>query len=248
MRNLKSVQLTRQLILHVQPPEGAGGDRLVTTGTSGPPAGADWGPSFDEIVDHLGPTDPEVREWLGRYRGMHPASDRPLPLRDLLDFGYGVDVGSMSDAGYGRLEEALEAGQQWGLAEWLGRAGPRVPLPARVVAAVGVASVWWLPALAAVDPRNAADVRQMLARVAGADCESAPAVAAFQQALGTWRGLPRSKPPPPYVGHFCGAVRALLAALVDPPGYPALAESLSFATVAPDGSRRSEAIAAAVGG
>lgn len=220
----------------------------MTPGTSGPPPGAGWGPSFDEIVGHLAPTDPEVREWLARYRGTHQAPDRPLPLRDLLDFGYGMEVGSMSDEGYDRLGEALEAGQQWGLAEWLARAGPGLPLPGRVVNAVEAASAWWLPALAAVDPGNAAEVQELLGRVADPDREPGPTVAAFREALGMWRGLPRPKPPPPYVGHFCGAVRALLEALVDPPGYPALAESLSFATVAPDGSRRSEAIAAAVGG
>ncbi len=189
-----------------------------------------------------------MRAWLARFRGMHPAPNRPMPLRDLLDFGYGVDVGSISDAGYDRLGEALEDGQRWGLAEWLERAGPRVPLPGRVVAAVAAAGGWWLPALAAVDPGNATEVRDLLARITGAGGEAGPAEAAFREALGTWRGLPRPKPPPPYVGHFCGAVRALLEALVAPPGYPALAESLSFATVAPDGSRRSEAIAAAVGG
>jgi hypothetical protein len=132
------------------------------------------------------------------------------------------------------------------LAQWVSRAGSFLPIPERVIAAVVVASGWWLPVLRDIDGPNAAEVEQLLRVAAEIGRDPASPRDAFKVALKTRRGLPRSSPPPPYVGHYCAAVWGLAEALADPPGYDGLGRSLHFATVSPDGSRRTREIAEAV--
>jgi hypothetical protein len=143
---------------------------------------------------------------------------------------------------------ALVYAGRWGLARWLSRAESFLPLPGRVIAAIEVASGWWLPVLKAVDGPNAAGVEHLLSAAGAIGRDPSAARDVVKVALETRLGLPRNSPPPPYVGHYCAAVSGLAEALVDPPGYDSLARSLHFAAVAPDGSRRSREIAEAVMG
>ena len=203
------------------------------------------GPSFDDIVAHFASTDREVVGWLAEYRRRYPTPDQPLSLAELLDFGFGMDIGAMSDAAYEKLMALLEDGLVWGLSEWLSRTAETVPVAERVIAAVELTSSWWRPVLRAED---AEVVERLLRQVREVHRDPAAAREPLRVALDTWAGLPPSKPPPPYVGHYCGAVRHLLEAVLNPPNYGELAACLDYVTVAPDGSRRRAEIAAVLTG
>jgi hypothetical protein len=212
---------------------------------------ASLGPSFDEIVAHFAPSERRVLSWVEGLREFYvrcgKRCDLPLRLEQLLRFGYeiGTPTGE-EDEPFEEVEAFVAMAHEWALAEWLRRAQPILPLSERVAAAVELSSSWWLPVLQSLDPPGA-DAVERLIRAAGEcarDPESPRAVLAT--ALATKAGLPPSRPPPPYVGHFSGAVWSWLEALIEPPNFVKLARALDYAAVGPDGVRHEGEIAGAV--
>jgi hypothetical protein len=217
--------------------------------TPGPPVSApgsgDWGPSFGEIVQYLAPTEPSIVERLVRYGTRYGALDRPLNLENLLDLGVYTEAKPFVELEPEWQLALISAGER-GLARWVSRATSFLPIPGQVIAAVEMASGWWLPVLRAIDGPNATEVEILLQAMVEIGRDPTSQRDSVRFALETRRGLPRSSPPPPYVGHYCASIWRLAEALANPPGHEALARSLHFAVVAPDGSRRSREIAAAV--
>lgn len=209
---------------------------------------ADCGPSFDDIVGGLALTEAEAIAWTVEYRGSFQTPDKPLGLPALLNFGYGLGMGTMSDEAYEEINDALDDARDRALAQWIQRAAVVIPVEERVAAAVELAASWWLPVLAQLDAQNAQEVAQLLGTAAALSRNPALPRDALKEARDTRVGLPPSRPPPPYVGHFCAAVMHLLDAMIDPPNYDDLAQSLGFTVVAPDGSRRTNEIAGTVTG
>jgi hypothetical protein len=221
--------------------------------TRAPRSLATCGPSFETIVGHFAPESHVVTSWVEELRELYRESgrelDAPLELGRLLEFGYevGTPTGEEGEP-FESLEAFVESAHQWGLTQWLTHAAALVPVAERVAAAIELTTTWWLPVLRAHDAASAAALERLVLRAH--DCARDPNASRgdLETALSTGVGLPPARPPPPYVGHFRGAVSRLLQALTRPPELAALAESLSYAAVAPDGSRRSPAIAAVVEG
>jgi hypothetical protein len=212
------------------------------------------GPSFEEIVAHFAPSEYQVLKWIDElrdvFRGAARPLDEPLEFEALLEFTY--ELGSPSgEEGepFESVEEFIEESHRWGIAEWLARARPFLPVNERAVAAVTLASAWWLPVLRETAGQDTYAIERVLV-VANAYAQNSADSAsrtALADVLASRVGLPPSAPPPPYVGHFYGAISCLLRALVDS-DVEELADCLSYAVVAPDGSRRAAEIAAVVEG
>jgi hypothetical protein len=212
---------------------------------------ASLGPSFDEIVTHFAPTEHRILSWVEKLREFYvrcaKRCDLPLRLEQLLRFGY--EVGTPTGEGdepFEDVEAFVAVAHEWAIAEWLRRAEPILPLSERVAAALELSSSWWLPVLQSLDAPGA-DAVERLVRAAG-ECARDPEAsrAVLETALATKVGLPPSRPPPLYVGHFSGAVWSWLEALVDPPNFEKLARALDYAAVGPDGFRHEGEIASAV--
>lgn len=212
---------------------------------------ATCGPSFEEIVEHFAPASYTVTTWVEElrefYRDSARSLDAPLELVTLMNFGYeiGTPTGEEGEP-FESLEEFVENAHLWGINRWLTRAADFTPAVERVLAAVELAGTWWIPVIGAVDQTRANALEALLLEARRCVHDPKLSRSALETALATRSGLPPSRPPPAYVGHFCGAVMGLLEALVASPVSLELAESLSYAVVAPDGSRRSAAIAAVV--
>lgn len=212
---------------------------------------ASLGPSFDEIVAHFAPNEQRILAWVEELREFYvrcaKRCDLPLRLEQLLRFGYeiGTPTGE-EDEPFEEVEAFVAAAHEWALAEWLRRAAPILPIGERVAGAVELSGSWWLPVLQSLDAPGA-DAVERLIRAAG-ECARNPQRprALLENALATKVGLPPSRPPPLYVGHFSGAVWSLLEALIDPPNFEKLARALDYAAVGPDGVRHEGEIACAV--
>lgn len=218
-----------------------------------PSSPCSFGPSFEEVIAHFGPTDHDVLAWIEENRDLlrkrRRPLDAPLSLADLLVAfrEVGTPTGEEGEP-YEDLESFAEDASAWGIVQWLTRAAPSVPVLENACSAVRQTSVVWLPLLRTMRPQVAEDLGRILATAADIIRDPGASRAPLEIALATRVGMPPSSPPPPYVGHLCGAVTGLLRAIVSPPGYEALAECLRYALVAPDGSRLVKDVAAAVEG
>lgn len=110
-------------------------------------------------------------------------------------------------------------------------------------AALGAAWTRWQPVLAAAPGHDEAAVAAQVAIAAAASSTGDE----LAHALAAVKALPSLRSPPAYVGHFYGALLGLLDGRVgrDYERFGRLAACLSFACVAPDGSRQTAAVVAA---
>jgi hypothetical protein len=191
--------------------------------------------SINDLLQLAAPGYPQIYDWIEKHllaesNGRDPA--KPLTVEEILHFGIGVDLDVDSD-------EEAEVFTDW--FEQV-RHGALVRLVERddgfdwAVAGVRLASSWWLPVL---EPARSPERMLAIAADPGASPD------ALAQARLDFIAL-RQGPPPPWVGHFYAAVGALLDTRLAK--HPAarlshLADCVSFACVAPDGSNRAAAIA-----
>jgi hypothetical protein len=204
------------------------------------------GPSFEEIVAHVAPEGWTVTCFVDDLREHYVEEGRsveaPLSLEQLLEFAHeiGAPTGEEGEP-FESVEDFVENAHSWGIEQWLIRNAPASSVHRAVAAAIQRSTSWWIPVLQGFDADRARQVQQLVDHAARCARDVSVSRTPLSEALATGAGLPPSRPPPPYVGHFCGGVTELLRALTAPTDYAVLAQCLDYACVAPDGSvRRSE--------
>jgi hypothetical protein len=179
-------------------------------------------PSFADLVDHVPSEWPNVQEWLGAH-----ATDEPLDVVALLDLTYRDS--DLEDEEHESLVEWFEAATAWGLLRLIENDGIDAERWCRE--AVREAwTVWQVPAAHAA----------AVVAVAVDPSATKEAIAGAKKEYDAWS---THGPPPPYVGHFHGALASLLRYRLERTPSEA-AECLVRACVGTDGQRRSAAIAA----
>ena len=195
-------------------------------------------PSFDDLLAAVPPPSAAVAAWLTASF----AADRagPLALETLLDLPYRDDTDALADGDDEDLDAWLEAAQTWALAQVLA-AMPDDGL-AWCGAAIRGAWRWWRPASERV-PAHDPDAIEHVVQVAIDPAATRDALEAGQRAL---RALPSHTSPPPWIGHFYGALFELYDArlLTGEARLARLASCLRFCCVATDGSRQARMVAA----
>lgn len=192
-----------------------------------------------DLLSLVAPPSPSLDEHLNGVVAMAHAA--PLGPRELLEFGYGqYDTSALDDEEYEALTDWFEMARERGLASLI-RADESAGL-AWAVAALSSTWTLWRPV---IESSADHDVAAVEAQVATATDPEATRDALESACLAT-SALPKRGPPPPYVGHFYGALADLLDGrlAIGSTRHRHLASSLSFAFVAPEGSRHSSEIAA----
>ncbi|MCE9580245.1 MAG: hypothetical protein K8W52_44420 [Deltaproteobacteria bacterium] len=197
-------------------------------------------PTVDELLAAVPPPSDAVLGWLTASF----AADRagPLALETLLDLPYRDGTDELADGDDEDLEAWLEAAQTWALSRVLA-AMPDDGL-AWCGAAIRGAWAWWRPACERV-PAHDPDAIEHVVQVAIDPGASREVLEAGQRAL---RAMPSHTSPPPWVGHFYGALFELFDArlLTGEARLARYASCLRFCCVAPDGARQAGVVAAIV--
>ncbi len=194
-------------------------------------------PSLDQLLAHVPPPSDAVAAWL---RASFANQTGPLAIATLLDLAYRDGADALGDDDEAELESWLERAQTWALARVLA-ALPDAGL-AWCGAAVRHAWAWWRPAITHA-PAHDPDAIEHVVQVAIDPAATVAAIGAGQRAL---RAMPSHTSPPPWIGHFYGALYELFdARLVTGAARLArYASCLRFCCVDPDGARQTSEVAA----
>lgn len=157
--------------------------------------------------------------------------------KELLELGYRA-VNGLDDGDYELLSEWFEVVRARVLGDLLAK-DPQRAL-AWTIAAARRAWEWWKPALAQAPQHDLEAIANLVEISTGLE----PTPDELARARVAARALPHRGPPPPYAGHFHGALAELLQGRTAPVPHCTFhfAEALSFLCVAPDGSRRADEI------
>lgn len=203
------------------------------------------GPSINDIVSYCLKSDNNyINNFLERYKGTFEHPDTPLTLNQLFNFGYDIEIGQVSDDDYYDLMDLLfEDVNTWIIKQWLINASRTHFISKSIVKAVQLSSSWWFPVLHKSELHNWEKLHDCI-NAASTFVDNTSSNINLHLVRNNFREeLNNGKPPPPWVGHFYGAIHHLLLGLTTPSDYEHFAKCLSFSVVSPEGKRNTDEIA-----